>query len=174
VPVLDGTAERIPLGDACVHAVVVGQAFHWFDADAALAEIGRILRPRGGLALVWNTRDETVPWVARFGRILHAVEHAETPSARDDAWKRAFERSPRFDPVRSAQYPSRQRLTPDGLVERALSVSYIAALPTERRARIVDDIRTLLREDPALAGAPAVELPYVTDVYWTRLRGVEA
>jgi ubiquinone/menaquinone biosynthesis C-methylase UbiE len=49
-----GTAERIPLPNASVDAVFVGEAFHWFDGPAALREIARVLRPAGGLALLWK------------------------------------------------------------------------------------------------------------------------
>ena len=60
-----GTAEAIPLDDSSVDAVTVGQAFHWFRGDEALAEIHRVLRPGGGLGIVFNSRDTTVPWVSR-------------------------------------------------------------------------------------------------------------
>ena len=53
---LDGTAEAMPLPDDSADAVTVGQAFHWFDGPRALAEIERVLRPGGALALVWNRR----------------------------------------------------------------------------------------------------------------------
>ena len=39
VEVLAGRAEQIPLPDASVDAVAVGQAFHWFDPEPALAEM---------------------------------------------------------------------------------------------------------------------------------------
>jgi SAM-dependent methyltransferase len=61
-----GTAERIPLPDASVDAVVVGQAFHWFDPAPALDEIARVLRPRGALGLFWNLDDDRLPWVAQL------------------------------------------------------------------------------------------------------------
>jgi SAM-dependent methyltransferase len=170
VPILDGTAERIPLGDGVVDAVVVGQAFHWFEPDKALREIARVLRPRGGLALIWNQRDERVPWVERFGRIVHAVEHASTPSARDDLWKGAFERSVFFHPLQEERFDWVQRLTSDGLVERALSVSYVARRPEEDRAKVAREVRALLRDDPALSVSSGVELPYVTELYCTRRR----
>jgi ubiquinone/menaquinone biosynthesis C-methylase UbiE len=69
--ILDVTAEALPLPDDSVDAVVVAQAFHWFDPQQALAEIDRVLKPGGGVALVWNRRDESVPWVADMSRIIH-------------------------------------------------------------------------------------------------------
>ncbi len=53
VRAIDGSAEAIPLGDGEAHTVVVGNAFHHFDADRAFAEIQRILRPGGAIALFW-------------------------------------------------------------------------------------------------------------------------
>ena len=64
VEMLAGSAEAIPLADASVDAVFVGQAFHWFRAEAALAEMHRVLRPGGGFGLLWNTwhDDDPVCW----------------------------------------------------------------------------------------------------------------
>jgi len=61
VEALAGSAEQIPLGDASVDAVFAAQAFHWFDHERAVAEIGRVLRPGGILALVWNGPDASRP-----------------------------------------------------------------------------------------------------------------
>ncbi len=61
-----GTAEHIPLDDASVDAVVLGQAWHWVDPDAAGPEVARVLRPGGWLGLLWNSRDSTVPWVCEL------------------------------------------------------------------------------------------------------------
>ena len=72
VDVLEGTAESIRLPSGSVDAVTVAQAFHWFDAPRALAELGRVLRPSGTLLLVWNDRDERVPWVEEYSAIVHA------------------------------------------------------------------------------------------------------
>ena len=61
VEALAGTAESIPLPDSNVDAVTCAQAFHWFDADSALREMWRVLRPGGGVGLVWNLRDDSAP-----------------------------------------------------------------------------------------------------------------
>jgi len=47
VPVVAGVAESLPLRAGSVDAVAVAQAFHWFDAGAALRDLHRVLRPGG-------------------------------------------------------------------------------------------------------------------------------
>ena len=66
--VVAGTAEALPLAAGSVDAVTVAQAFHWFDAEAAFAELARVLRPGGRVGLIWNARDRHVGWVTSCGR----------------------------------------------------------------------------------------------------------
>lgn len=74
-PALLGTAEEIPLPDASVDAVLVAQAWHWFDPHRAVKEVARVLRPGGRLGLVWNNRDERLGWVKELGEIIgHEVD----------------------------------------------------------------------------------------------------
>jgi ubiquinone/menaquinone biosynthesis C-methylase UbiE len=80
--VLDGTAEAIPVEDGAVDAVTVAQAFHWFDSDRAVAEIARALRPGGGLGLIWNTFDTSVPWVETLRTLVGVHRHAAVRAAR--------------------------------------------------------------------------------------------
>lgn len=165
VQALAGTAEAIPLAAASVDAVVVGQAFHWFRGDTALAEIHRVLRRGGRLGLVWNLRDESVPWVAELTRIMEP-HRGSAPRAASGAWREAFERAQFFDPLRQATFHNLHRLSDEGLVARVASVSFVAALPDDQRERVLAQVRDLLS-----ARGPEVELPYRTDVYWTRSRG---
>ena len=158
---LEGSAEAIPLPDASVDAVTVGQAFHWFDAPAALAEIARVLRPGSGLGLVWNERDESVPWVAELGRIFDWPTLRPYPA--DPDWVAVLDGSGRFTPARHRRFASEQVVDEDVLVDRVLSTSYVGTWSAERRAEVARRVRELVAGFPA-----AIRLPYVTDVYWCR------
>lgn len=89
--VVPGTAEAIPLPDACVDAVTVGQAWHWLRPGAAVAEVARVLRPGGRLGLAWNTRDLGVPWVAALDELVSggsAGGPTDDADTGDDGWPR--------------------------------------------------------------------------------------
>ena len=77
-----GTAERIPVAHRSADVVVVAQAFHWFDHPVAVPEMARVLRPGGVLALVWNQRDESIPWVKRLGRLIGSQDQRDDPAGR--------------------------------------------------------------------------------------------
>jgi SAM-dependent methyltransferase len=151
---LDGTAEAMPIGDDSADAVTVGQAFHWFDGPAALTEIERVLRPGGGLALVWNRRPvERSALHAAISEII-APYRGDAPAHGSGAWREAFAGRDlaeyRFDFV--------QRLDADGLANRVGSTSFIAALDEPERARVLERVR-------ALVDGGAVDVPYVCEVH---------
>jgi SAM-dependent methyltransferase len=154
--VLDGRAERIPLGAGSVDGVTVGQAFHWFDADAALDEIHRVLRPGGGVALIWNARDERQPLQARLSEIIDPLE-GETPRRQQRDWKTLLAGSGLFERTRRLLFEHVQRVDEQGVVDRVLSISFIAAAPADVRADVERRVRALARG--------ASELSYMTELY---------
>lgn len=157
---LDGTAEGIPVESGSLSAVTVGQAFHWFDGDAALAEIARVLHTDGLLALFWNRRVEDDP----VNRAIDAIvdpHRGDVPTHRGDGWRAAFERTPLFGPLEERVFDNAQRLDADGLEARVASISFIAALDPAERARILGDVR-------AIAGSGTVTVPYRTEVQLCR------
>ena len=170
VRAISGTAEAIPLADGSVDAVAVGQAFHWFRGEEALTEIHRVLRPGGRLGLAWNIRDESVPWVAALTRIMEPVR-GTAPRAGSGAWREAFVRTARFEPLEHATFRHVHRLTREGVVARVASVSFVAALREAERAAVLDRVRELFDGDPDTRGRAEIELPYRTDVYWCARRG---
>jgi SAM-dependent methyltransferase len=161
-----GTAESIPLDTGSVDAVTVGQAFHWFRGDEALAEIHRVLRSGGGLGLVWNIRDTSVPWVARLTEIMEP-HRGDAPAYRTGKWREAFEGTRLFEPLRQAEVAHVHHLTPDRVLARVASVSFIAALPGAERERVLGEVRELLATDPDTRDRAQIELPYRTEIFWT-------
>jgi SAM-dependent methyltransferase len=153
---LDGTAEAIPLEDGAVDAVTVGQAFHWFDGDAALAEIHRVLRRDGLLALFWNRRVEDDPTGRAIDELL-APHRAGVPTHRGDAWRDAFARTRLFGPLEEHEFAGEQQLDAAGMEARVGSISFIAALEAPELERVLERAR-------ALAGEGSVTVPYRTEV----------
>jgi SAM-dependent methyltransferase len=169
IEIHDGTAEAIPLPDASVDAVTVGQAFHWFDGNLALPEIHRVLRAGGGLGLIWQARDPVRPWIERLNEIIDRADDGH-PRFRTGAWREAFDASPLFEPIREAEYRTVQAGDIELFVDRVASISYVAKLPTDRREPVLAEVRELLATDPGTAGHDVIELPYVAHVYWTSAR----
>ena len=167
VQALAGTAEAIPLPAASIDVVAVGQAFHWFDGDAALAEIHRVLRPGGRLGLIWNVKDESVDWIEKFGGIMESYR-GDAPRVASGAWKDAFARTTLFTPLQRARFSFVHEADFAAVVARVTSVSFIAALPPAEFARVVEKVRVLLATHPETAGRSTFELPYRTGVYWTK------
>ena len=166
---LDGTAESIPLPGQSVDAVVVAQAFHWFDTIRALSEIHRVLRPGGRVALTWNMRDESVPWVRRLGECVEGATGGEAPNSQH-GWRERVDRCGLFEPLETTTFRHVQRLTVDGVLDRVVSISTVAAAAPSVRDGLVAEIRTLLATDPDTAGRTEFDLPYDTDVHWTARR----
>lgn len=166
---LEGSAESIPLPGQSVDAVVVAQAFHWFDTIQALSEIHRVLRPGGRVALAWNLRDESVPWVRRLGEAIEGATGGEAPNSQH-GWRERLDRCALFEPLETATFRHVQRLTVDGVLDRVVSVSTVAAATPAIRDGLVTEIRALLATDPETAGRTEVDLPYDTAVHWTTRR----
>jgi SAM-dependent methyltransferase len=124
-----GKAEATGLPDGCAAAVLAAQAFHWFDAAAALGEFHRILRPGGWVILFGYERDERDPCTADFGRVIHTAPDAaavEVPRAR--ACEVLFH-SPLFEAVQRRSFYQTQTVDEDGLLGRAFSASYAPREP---------------------------------------------
>jgi SAM-dependent methyltransferase len=161
VAVLDGAAESIPLPDRSVDAVTVAQAFHWFDQEGALAEIARVLRPGGGLAMVWNEQDESVPWVAELGAAMDKAALCPHDEETDWADVVATAGSGWFTPLRTASVHFEQEVDVELLCERVASASYVAVMAEGDRRALLERVRALVDGFPPVFG-----LPYVCELHW--------
>lgn len=159
VPTFVGAAEALPLPDASVDAVVLGQAWHWVDPDRACPEIARVLRPGGVLGLIWNIRDERVDWVRRLTAVMRG-SHAEELIAGG---------GPRVSPPWTHLEPRvwewSQPMTAAALTDMMRSRSHIVTATADERARIEAEFAALLADRPDLREGGTVDLPYRTHAY---------
>jgi SAM-dependent methyltransferase len=167
--VLAGRAEEIPLPDRRVDAVFVAAAFHWFDAEVAVKEIHRVLRPGGGLGLLWNRPEwEGEDWYPEFTTMLdRAREEQEAPNRYvAGEWRAALERSRAFGPVRKREFRHVHRVTREGFLARVASWSVFAVLPEPEREELLAAVAGLLDR----RGISELDLRYRTDTYRARAR----
>jgi SAM-dependent methyltransferase len=178
-----GTAEAIPAGDGEFDAVLVAQAWHWVDPPRAVPEVARVLAPGGRLCLLWNYRDERVPWMARLGALLR-------PYGADGGLGADPVIGAPFGPVERHDVSWTHHLDRDAMLDMVASRSYIITLPPPERDRVLAEVARLLdtvatgtvatgtvttgtgttgtgTTGPAGAG---IALPYVAHCFRARLR----
>jgi ubiquinone/menaquinone biosynthesis C-methylase UbiE len=168
VEVHDGTAETVPLPDGSVDVVTVAQAFHWFDAPVALAEIRRVLRPGGWLFLVWNMRDRSVDWVLEFGDAIAADDTRPYDSYYTVDHAAIVAEAGGFEAAETWYHGWEQPCDEDLLVTRAESVSVVGTALEHDRVAVLTRVRELARSHPDLAGRPWFGFPYTTGVWRCR------
>jgi len=156
-----GTAQSMALAAGSVDALVCAQAFHWFANREALQEIHRVLRPGGKLGLVWNVRDESVEWVAAITAIMAPYE-GDAPRFHTGQWRRLFPNElftePEEFPVNHQHTGSAQQV----IIDRFMSVSFIAALPAAQHADVAARLRALIATHTQLKGREVIAVPYRT------------
>jgi SAM-dependent methyltransferase len=151
-----GSAESMPLPDGAADVVACAQAFHWFDHEPALAEIARVLRPGGRIALVWNVRDERVPWVSELSDAMVGRTGVDRGAAAP------IEQSGLYGPVEHATFEHTQTVDREALRSLVLSRSYCAVLAEEERAPILGRVDRLFDEH---ARDGLLTLPYVVECF---------
>ena len=153
---LAGRAEAMPLSDEAADVVTSAQAFHWFDHDDALPEIARVLRPGGRVSLVWNSRDDRDPWMAKLSAIIgnETIEETDVTPILDE--------SGLFGRVDTARFAFEQVLDRDGLLDLVLSRSYLAKLPAADREPVLEAVGAHFDETAVDGG---VRLAYVTECF---------
>jgi len=153
-------AETLPVRSGWADAVVVAQAFHWFDQRRAVPEIRRLLSPGGRLGLIWNVRDESTDWVAALARIAGPENSSETRAGLD--------RLPGFEIFEHRTWRTSQTMDRATLIAHIKSRSNVAAMSERDRQHALVQVGELCDAHPALRGPGTFELPYVTHAYRAR------
>lgn len=142
--VRDGVAEAIPADENSVAAVTVSDAFHWFDQTAALREIARVLRPGGGLAVLNNVPDwRGASWAEEVGTLMEGLR-PDHPGIDGTPWQETLRATPGWSELREIHVSLSQPASPERFVDYMASVSWVAALPDERRAQTLERLTALV------------------------------
>ncbi|WP_144795743.1 class I SAM-dependent methyltransferase [Microbacterium paludicola] len=158
VPTFVGTAERMPVPDASLDAVVLGQAWHWVDPAAASTEIGRTVRAGGVLGLIWNTRDSRAAWVRRLTAIMHSSAAEEMLAAGGPTIAVPFRE------VEAGQWEWSRAMTRAQLHRMADSRSHLITASEDQRRAIHQEMDRLF-DELGLRADETIEVPYVTRAY---------
>jgi SAM-dependent methyltransferase len=161
-----GRAEDIPLPDASVDAVLVGQAMHWFDLDRAIPEIARVLRPGGVLAALWNVDDDRTGWVATLAEISKGKSNVTLLRWRDRAGQARAERlaaagSGLFETLDFGEFENGQRRTADSLLATIATHSNFLVMAEPGRTQLLAEVRDFLHTSPE-TGAGEFVFPMIT------------
>lgn len=176
VEAVEASAESTGLPDAAFHLATAAQAFHWFDKPRAVAEMARIVRPGGGVALFWNVRRaEASPIVAGYERLIERffgdagigqyLQHGrETEEA---AIRAAFASSDAFGDVTYTEPRHETEVDAESFISMAFTASYVRRLDLDEQARLRAELESLLaangvRDEP-------FSIPYRIDL-WTARR----
>jgi ubiquinone/menaquinone biosynthesis C-methylase UbiE len=162
--VLDGTAEALPLKDASVDVILAAAAFHWFEGRQALAEFHRVLRPGGGMGLIWNRRPREDELHAAINEIIDPYR-GDTPSHIAGAWRVALDETDLFDSDGEFAIAFEQVFDLERFVDRIGSISFIAALDERARTDVLERIRAV-----GNAQTQPIHLAYTCEVHAYRRR----
>jgi ubiquinone/menaquinone biosynthesis C-methylase UbiE len=153
--VLDGLAEQIPLPDASVDAVTVADAIHWFDHAAAFAEMHRVLRAGGGLAVLTTLPDWSgASWAGELGKVLGGLR-PEHPQFEGPPWQEALRASGAWSEPQEIRVTASRPVSPERLRDHIESFSWVAAMPDGERRELLERAEAIMR-----AGETPPEMPF--------------
>ena len=152
------TAESMPFDDASVDAVVVGNAFHHFDRDAAMVEIRRVLRAGGGLALFWAWPDEEeqvkIPGMREIYELVEPARAESVIAAAHRTWAELPARVDGFGPFERREFPATHVVPAGRLVDLYATSSDIVSMPASTRDALLDRIKELSAALPEMLHLP--------------------
>ncbi|HLH14181.1 MAG TPA: class I SAM-dependent methyltransferase [Solirubrobacteraceae bacterium] len=152
--VRDGLAEAIPLPANAVEAVTVADAFHWFDHARALAEIRRVLRADGGLAVLASAPDwRGAAWGHALGELI-TRERPPHPQFEGPPWQQALRSSEEWEEPEEVRISASLPASAPRLLAYITSMSWVAAMEPERRARLLEQASELLAASEVPARMP--------------------
>ena len=153
-----GRVEALPFLSCHFDVVTASQTLHHFAPGLALSEIARVLKPGGHLAVAYNTRDDTVPWVKRLIALLRQADpHSVTGDYGIEAVDAVAE-SPYFGEVERRTFRNWVPISRAGLVAMVQRSPSAQQLEPERQQRLLDEVADLY--DTSARSPEPLLLPY--------------
>jgi SAM-dependent methyltransferase len=176
---LAGRAEAMPVADAWADAVVASSSWHWVDPLPALQEMGRVIRPGGVLGAVWSGPDPEGAFLAEAKRLLAGQRARGGGEGMADLILDADRPLPTleihagtsFDQPDHEVFTWSQALTADELIGLLRTLSWIITLDADRRERVLDEGRRLLRDLLGVEGDVTVDLEFRADAWRAHRHG---
>ena len=138
-----GQVEALPFLACHFDVVTASQTLHRFAPGLALSEIARVLKPGGHLAVAYNTRDDTVPWVKRF---IALMQQADAGSVTGDYGVEAVDalsESPYFHSVEKKSFRNWVPISRDGLVAMVERRPATQQLDPDTRRGLLQEVAAL-------------------------------
>lgn len=169
VATIRAEAEATGIDAASIDLATAAQAFHWFDRARALAEMARIVRPGGGIALFWNVRDADgsallSEYDGLLGRV--GVSRDRQRAGRDESTADAIRAAGGFGEPAFFQVRHVEPMAAGAFIGLAFTASYVQALEPAPREEFARELAALVDRHSA---GPALEVPYIVDC-WTARR----
>jgi SAM-dependent methyltransferase len=158
-----GRVESLPFLSCHFDVVTAAQTLHHFAAGLPLSEIARVLKPGGQLAIAYNTRDDTVPWVRR---LIALMREADPESMRGDYGEDSVEKvaeSPYFGLFERRNFRNWMPITRDGLISMVERRPAVGQLNPTARGRLLREVGGLY--DSSARRPDPLMLPFQTSCW---------
>jgi SAM-dependent methyltransferase len=158
-----GRVESLPFLSCHFDVVTAAQTLHHFAAGLPLSEIARVLKPGGQLAIAYNTRDDTVPWVRR---LIALMREADPESMRGDYGEDSVEKvaeSQYFGLFERRNFRNWMPITRDGLISMVERRPAVGQLNPTARGRLLREVGGLY--DSSARRPDPLMLPFQTSCW---------
>ena|GEM_PF-1786832 len=162
-------AENIPFQNNLFDGVLVAQAFHWFADHITLNDIARVLKNNGYITIIFQERDNQSSWVYDYHKIIYSYPHDDIVKFERGKWKSVFKQQSIFSALEHQKFSYRQPFFKKDLVQKALGMSFIAALPDAQKKNVIKRIQHLCKTHPEIKNHEIIGFPYITHVYWAKV-----
>lgn len=158
VTAIHGRPEAIPLDPYQFEVVFNHQSFHKLDAERALPQIARVLRPGGCLSTSYLIRDDSVPWVRRLAVLLRRYDPMAMQGRYGHDSLDAQRESPYFPEIEERAFRIWRPLSRDAMVDMVRNQPLAARLDDGQLAKLLDQVLELY--DSAARPGEDLKLPF--------------